>query len=138
MLHLKRFDEGVWFDWPEAEGVRLKIKPLSQKEMIEIRSKVRRKVAILIDGKNEIIDDYDESAALWKMFCLSLQEWEGISFDKKDPTREEMLLTIFEHDGIRNFVFEKSRWVTVKLEEKFQDELKNSESSESGSPSKRD
>jgi len=134
MLNLERFNEEIWFDWPDAEGVRLKIKPCSRKDLLDLRSKVKRKMGISIEGRTEIVDDYNEADFLWGMFTLCLQKWEGINFGGKNPTKESMLTAIFNHDGLREFVFQKARESSTMLENKLEEELKNSDSSQNGSP----
>lgn len=136
MLKLKRFNEGVWYDLPDAVGVKLKIKPLAKKDVMDLRAAAKRKMAVRSSGgKTEIVDDYDESAFIWQMFRSCLLEWQGISMDEVadvKPDHEDFLLALFENDGIRQFVFEKANEAFVQEEQKLGDELKNSGASQSG------
>ena len=59
-LKLKRYTEGIWFDYPG--GGRLKIRPLGPKQYLTMREQCRKwKVAVVKpEGGYEIVDDYDE------------------------------------------------------------------------------
>ncbi len=132
MLKLKIFDEPVWFDWPDQAGVRLLIRGLSQKEQFDLSARARRKMAVTGAEGTQIVDAYDEAAYIWGHFCAALANWEGIGFDQEKPKREDMLLAIFNHDRLREFVFQKSKELSEKIKLQLEDDLKNSGSSQAG------
>lgn len=135
MLKLKRFNEGIWYDFPNHPGVKLKIKSVSKKDILDIRAMVKRKMAVKSDGHFEIVDDYDEASFVWELFRTSLEEWQGISIDQVSDLkleREDYLLAMFENDDLRKFVFEKTDEGSRIESQKLSDELKNSEGSQSG------
>lgn len=131
MLKLKRFSEGVWFDYPE--GGRLKIRPLSPKDYLTLREKSRKgKVAVKkYDGSSEIVDDYDESQFFWSTFCYMLEDWQDI--EEEGRTKDQVREDIFNNKGLRDFITEKANESYLNEQIKFEDELKNLKPSQSGS-----
>lgn len=131
MLKLKRFSEGVWFDFPR--GGRFKIRPLCPKDYLDLReqSKTGKISVVKPDGSWEIVDNYDEARFFWKIFTHQLEDWADIIVDGAS-TPDEIKETIFNEREIRDWITEKSSEIYVKEQGKLEDELKNSESSQSG------
>ena len=122
MLRLKRFSEGVWFDYPK--GGRFKIRPILPKDYLDIREKCKR-------GK----DDYNEAEITFKIFEWMLEAWEDIEIENA-TTPEQVRETIFNHMDIANWIGEKSREISQKEQDKLDGELKNFATSQSGLPPK--
>lgn len=133
MLKLKRFKEGVWADFLEVPGVRVKVRPVPLGYQLELRSKLRKRVPIDVEpGKPpQFIEDVDEGALLWSVFSHTLEDWEGIEVEG-NPTPEEIKKAIFDHDGLRQFIIDKSRELSQTEEKKIEEETKNLSSSQSG------
>ncbi len=132
MLKLKRFGQSAWHDFPGCIGVKLKIKPLSRKDIFDIRSRSKRKMSVT--GNDQIVDDYDESAFVWEMFKGCLEGWESIEMEEGlTLSRDEMLLAIYDNDSLREFIFQKANKSASEEETILEGELKNSESSQGGS-----
>lgn len=143
MLKLKRFDVGVWFDWPKAPNVRLKIKPLYGKKLLELRNESKQgKVAVEMPipdlenpkrNKIEIVDDYNDLTYEWKMFLYCLEDWEGITLEGDiEPKKEEILEAIFNNVEMRRFIISKAFEVMVSENRKLEEELKNLQGSQDG------
>jgi len=149
MLKLKRFNEAVWFNWPEASGVRLKIRPLNGRKMLELRNESKQgKVAVSMpsldpeEGNIRIVDDYNDFIYEWKMFQYCLEDYEGITLDGEDDhpkelegeakslyeqkKREEIREAIFNNVLLRRFILKKSLEVMASENKRFEEELKNS------------
>ena len=138
MLKLKRFKEGVWIDYPGAVGVRLRIRPVTFSQSMDILSEVKEKKVIgdyPIDPKDaskrgpQVVDDYKDGAFLWKMFDQALESWEGID---PIPEGEEVALgpsevkrLLFDNDLLREFIFKTARELAGREEDKLESERKN-------------
>jgi hypothetical protein len=132
MLKLKRFDEAAWYDY--APGVRFKIKPLSKVDMLHIRVVCKRKIAVTGNGEDRIVDDIDMSLVLFESFKMALVDWEkDIEKDKKTD-RKQMIESLYEDGKISHFVLDKAYGANEMEEKALGEELKNSESSQPGSP----
>jgi hypothetical protein len=129
MMKLKRFDEGIWYDY--FDGVRLKVKPLNRKDVLDFRAKVKHKLSIDVAGEQKIIDDFNEADFIWAIFKNSLEDWTGIFTD--DAGTKARHEDIFNDDNLREFIFQKANDSYKKMEESVGVELKNSEPSQSGS-----
>lgn len=128
MLKLKRFSEGVWFDYPG--GGKFKIRPLLPKDFIEIREQTRRKIAIKnVSGGQEIIDDYEEGRLNLLLFRFIVEDWKEI---EADGSQEEIKDTIFNNAPLRDWIADKSNDLREKISENFEEESKNLKSSQSG------
>ena len=138
MLKLKRFDEGVWFDY--QPGLRIRIKPISKWDMVHVRSRSKRKLIIQgADGPSSIVDDYDQGLFMLELFKICLLDWEGLSFDGKGkPDKEEAIRAIFEEEELRDFILKKGLMAFDSELTRLEEELKNSESSQSGPSSSKD
>jgi hypothetical protein len=135
MLKLKRFDEAVWYNWPEASGVRLKIRPLSRRKMLELRNESKQgKVAVSMpDEEIQIVDDFNDFIYEWKMFQFCLDDWEGISIDSEEEAKKEDIReAIFDNIALRRFILQKSLEVMSLENKKFEEELKNLLGSQDG------
>lgn len=135
MLKLKRFDEAVWYNLPEASGVRLKIRPLSSRKMLELRNEAKQgKVAVSMpDEEVQIVDDFNDFVYEWKMFQFCLDDWEGISIDgEEEAKKEDVREAIFNNVVLRRFVLQKSLEVMSLENKKFEEELKNLLGSQGG------
>ncbi len=131
MLNLKRFNEGIWVEY--QPGVRVQVKPLSKYDLVQVRSKCKRK--ILVNGAEgvEVVDDVDNGVFSVEILKLCLLSTEGISIgDAKNPSREDLIVAIYEDDALRNFILEKAVSVFEAENAKLEQELKNSGSSQSG------
>ena len=119
-MKLKRYKEGVWFD--VCDGVRVKVRPIYHSQVAKIMNKHRKKV---IAG-DRVVDDYDEAAIAFEIFNYTLEEFEGIEAD--GDVRE----AIFDNDPLREFISEKAGMLKEKYEKEFEEDLKNSKSSQGG------
>jgi len=129
-LHLKRYSEGVWFDY--SGGGRFKIRPLGPKDYLTLRETTRRKLAISKpDGGFEIVDDYDEAKFFWNSFSYMLEKWEGIEVDGA-TNDDEIREAIFNDREIRDFITEKANEIFLTTQRKLEEESKNSERSQNG------
>lgn len=150
MITLKRHGQGIWYPWPKNEGVRFKIRPLTSKKLLELRNESKQgKVAVEMPmedpenpGQNliKIVDDYNDLLYEQKMLDYCLEDWEGLTLedgiDKETPEEEikrAIQEAIFDHVEMRRFIFVQA-FKSMAIEgKKFQDELKNLESSQDGS-----
>jgi len=133
-LKLKRFQEGRWFDYPGAEGVRFLIRPLPLSVGLSIRSKIRERVPTEVDmtqGKTKgkittLLEDVDSAKFTWEIFDYILQDFEGIILeDVSDASQDEKKKAIFDDTGLREFISEKSEIVRSDSERKLDVETKN-------------
>jgi hypothetical protein len=133
-LKLKRFQEGKWFDYPGAEGVRFLIRPLPLSEGLAIRSKIRERVPTEIDmqqGKNKgkittLLEDVDSAKFTWEIFNFILQDVEGIDLeDIPGASLEEKKKAIFDDISLREFISDKSEVIRQDGERKLGSEIKN-------------
>jgi hypothetical protein len=143
MLTLKRLSEGVWFDYPQVEGVRLKVRPVTLAKGQEIRNSLRTKKYMEFPdpkrkGKkfSQVVDDVDDGAVLRAIWDYALEAFEGIGVEDatgailSDP--KQIRDAIYESDDLRDFISERSAELRESGEQKLEDELKNSDSSQSG------
>ncbi len=131
MLKLKRFEEGVWEDYPGFPGVRFKIRPITLSKAMELRSKVRRKIYVMgpseIDPsiiKPQLVDDVDDGEFSWSIFDQALEAWEGIEVDGS-PTPEEIKKAIFDHEELREFILARARKQVEDEQASLEQERKN-------------
>ncbi len=132
MLKLKRFDQGVWHEY--QPGVKFKIKPMGKYDMVEIRLRSKRKIAVQgLSGPDNVADDYDGAAFMLETFRTCLLEWSGIEIEGiGNPSRDDIMRGLFEITEVRDFILTRSSEAFASEEGKLQDELKNSESSQAG------
>lgn len=134
-LKLKRFQEGQWFDYPEAEGVRFLIRPLPLSVGLSIRSKIRERVATEIETKTgkqkgtkitTLLEDVDSAKFTWEIFDYILQDVQGITLDD-DPKAsiDDIKKVIFDNVELREFISEQSETIRSGGEQKLKDEIKN-------------
>ena len=134
-LKLRRFQEGKWFDYPEAAGVRFLIRPLPLSVGLSIRSKIRERVATEVETKQgkqkgqkitTLLEDVDSAKFTWEIFDYILQDVQGISLeDVPDATIDDLKKAIFDDVSLREFISEKSEIIRVDGERKLKDEIKN-------------
>jgi hypothetical protein len=134
-LKLRRFQEGKWFDYPEATGVRFLIRPLPLSVGLSIRSKIRERVATEIETKTgkqkgtkitTLLEDVDSAKFTWEIFDYILQDVEGISLeDVPGAGLDDIKQAIFDDVPIREFISEKSEIIRADGERKLKDEIKN-------------
>ena len=131
MLKLKRFSEGVWFDYPE--GGKFKIRPVTPRDFLELHEKARKGKSIIknIEGKPEVIDDYDEFHFSWLLFCHMVEDWKELEVDGA-KTPDEIREAIFNEMVLRDWITERARDVANLYKEQLEQESKNSDSSQSG------
>lgn len=120
MLRLKRFKEGVWFDVPNFEGVKVKVRPISYSQTTKIMSKHKTKVEV--DGK--IVDDYDEMSLTLELFRYILEDFKGIEVEE-DLTKDEIKELIFDCDELREFISEKANELKNIYRKDFDKDVKN-------------
>ena len=134
MLKLKRFDEGVWFDFPLDSGVKFKIRAMTPKKLIDLREKSKRgKIAVSkSNGLTDIVDDFDDAALNAEIFAWMLEDWKGFEFEGT-PSSDEIKGIIFEHMAFREFIMDKSYDLFKTESQRIETELKNSGRSQSGS-----
>lgn len=128
-LKLKRFDEGVWFDYPA--GGRFKVRPATPKKYLEIREQSKKGKVVIRDGKREIVDDYDESQIVFRVFEWMLEDWQDVTVDGAS-TPDQIRESIFNDMDISNWVGDRSRELAEQQQAKFDGELKNFASSQDG------
>ena len=130
-LKLKRFNEGVWFDYPA--GGRFKIRPLGPKDYLTIREASRKGKIAVFKGSSqfEIVDDYDEAKFFWATFSYMLQAWEGIEVDGAS-TDDEIREAIFNDKDIRDFITDKANEIFLNAQQSMEEESKNSKRSQDG------
>lgn len=133
MLKLKRFDEGVWYEWPSDPQIKLKIRPITPKKLLDFREKSKKgKIAIILPNKEtQIMDDTNEAKTNWECFMWMLEDWQGIEFDG-DPSTEEKKEIIFNHLSLRDFISDKAAEIFQTETSKIEGELKNLGRSQSG------
>lgn len=134
-LKLKRFQEGQWFDYPEATGVRFLIRPLPLSKGLEIRSKIRERVATEIETKTgkqkgtkvtTLLEDVDSAKFTWEIFDYILQDVHGVTLeDDPNASLDEIKKVIFDNPELREFISEKSEIVRQDSDQKLKDEIKN-------------
>lgn len=138
MLKLKRFKEGIWTEYPNAVGVRLKIRPVVFSQSLDILAEIKEKKVIddyPIDPKDltkrgpQVIDDYESGVFLTKMFDRALEAWEGIEVELEEgevaPGPVELKKILFDNDPLREFVFQKAREYATLEVGKQEEERKN-------------
>jgi hypothetical protein len=147
MLKLKP-KKGVWVDYPNATGVRLKIRPVYFSESLRILSDTKEKRIVEnfpIDVKDpskrgpQVVDDYNDGVFLQESFDRTLEAWEGIEIEQEEGEPalgpKEIKQVLFDNDALREFVFKTAR-ALVDAESKQQgEERKNSSSLPLGSES---
>ena len=135
MLKLKRFDEGVWYEWPNDPQIKLKIRPITPKKLLDFREKSKKgKIAIVLpSGETQIVDDNNEAKVNWECFSWMVEDWQGIEFDG-NPSMDEKKEIIFNHISLRDFISDKAAEIYQTETLKIEGELKNSQRSQSGSP----
>jgi len=138
MLKLKRYKEGVCIDYPEALGVRFRIRPITFSQTLGFLSETKQKKVVMdfpIDPKDltkkgpQVVDDYKDGELLWKSFDQALEAWEGID---NVPEGEETPLSptevkhiLFDNEKVRDFVLEKARDLAKSELVKQEQEVKN-------------
>lgn len=134
-LKLKRFNEGIWFDYPA--GGKFKIRPLQPKDYFDLRedSKVGKLLISKPDGQTEYVDNYNEALFYWKVFKRILEDWAEVEVEGA-TTKDEIRETIFNNHTLRDFISDRSNELSAKINADLEDELKNSASSQSGSHQK--
>ena len=133
MLKLKRFNEGVWYDFPSDSSIKFKIRAMTPKKLIDLREKSRRgKIAVSKpDGLTDIVNDFDDATLNAEIFEWMLEDWKGLEFEGT-PSSKEIKDIIFEHMTFRDFITDKSYDLFKTESQRIETELKNSERSQSG------
>ena len=134
-LKLKRFSEGVWYDY--LHGARFKIRAATPRDYLRLQDQTTEgKVAVsLPDGTTQIVDNDKKGKFYWKIFDYILEDFSDVELEgttNKDEIREG----IFNDKDARDFIMAKSNELTSKMNEDLEGELKNSDALQSGSPSK--
>lgn len=137
MLKLK-LKKAVWIGYPNAVGVRLKIRPLPFSESLNILSGIKEKKVVdnfPIDPRNpskrgiQVVDDYNDGAFIWGSFDRALEEWEGIEVEVEEgePTLgpREIKRVLFDDDSLREFVFKTARELSEAETKQQEEERKN-------------
>jgi len=135
-MEIKRFDETVTVDYPHTPGVKFKIRPITDKILLEIRARTKSgKVAVELPypdpdkpGRNQIqiVDNYDDSRFEWETFKVALQGWEGISLGGDlNPTKDQMTEAIFNNRKMRRFILQRAMAIFEAENQILEEELKN-------------
>ncbi len=132
LLKLKRFSEGVWFDYPE--GGKFKIRTVSPKRYLEIQEQCKTgKKQILKNpsGEDEIVDDFDKAKLSWLVFCEAVELWEEIDV-VPGSTDLQIREDIFNNRLLRDWIIDRAMQIFKAQEKAVEGELKNSKTSQSG------
>lgn len=139
MLKLKRFEEGKWFDYPHAEGVRLKIRPLGPMTVEEYRYRHTKKVAVQLpepgpDGRTyEIVDAVDEYEYTIALFNHCVEAYEGITIDgMENPGDVDIRRAMPDDIRLQNFIMSTARKLFMEKITEWKEDEKNLNSSQSG------
>ncbi len=149
MLKLKRFSLGQWVPYPEAEGVRFKIRPLQLSDGMDIRSRIRERIVMSVSdptGKIKkpiptLMEDLDSGKFTWEIFDYILEDFEGLQVEKEDGVvldcnnpahKQEIKKDIFNSEALRDFISEKSEWLREQGAKQLGEEIKNSNCSQGG------
>jgi hypothetical protein len=130
-MKLKNFNEAVWFDYPDAQGVRIRVRPVPQFTLMELRNKIHENFAHEIDGRIEVSDYVDKGRLIWEIFDYGVIDWEGIEIEGvKEKVGQKK--SIYNFQPLCVFALEKIFEVTAAIANKVEQELKNSNSSQDG------
>lgn len=128
---IKKKPEPTWFDYKDPEQgfeIKLLIKVQGISDVGKIRKRIKKKVAanVEVDGKErmEIVDDIDTFDLTFTLFNEMLLAWKGIDSDE-GVCKEDIIEALFEHEGIRDFVFEKGRAFKSAEMRKEEEKVKN-------------
>jgi hypothetical protein len=137
MLKLK-LKKGVWVDYPNAVGVKLKIRPFSFSESLKILAEIKEKRVVEnfpINPRDpskrgpQVVDDYNDGLFVRESFDSRLEGWEGIEIEpEEDGTSlgpKEIKQALFDNDALREFVFKKSRELADEEVVQEEEERKN-------------
>jgi hypothetical protein len=147
MLKLKQ-KKGIWIDYPNAVGVRLKIRPVYFSESLRLLDDTKEKVVVdnfPLDPKDaskrgpQVVDNYDDGEFLQRSFDRALEAWEGIEIEQEEGEPalgpKEIKQVLFDNDALRDFVFKKARELVEAESKQQEEERKNSSSLPLGSES---
>ena len=143
MLRLKRFEKGQWFDYPNAPGVKLLIRPLYLSAGINLRTKVRDRVVVdVVDPTTKklvptLMEDINSGDFSWEVFNYMLLDFEGIKMEGDsgevvEVSKDELKKALFDDQKVRDFIGEKSEFLRDQGSRKLEEEIKNSPVSQSG------
>ncbi len=134
-LKLKRFSEGVWFDY--QDGARFKVRAATASDYLRLQDQSSEgKVAVTLpDGSTQIVDNDKRGKLYWKVFDYILEDFSDVEVEGTTD-KAEIKEGIFNDREARDFIMEKSNQLASKLHEDLEQELKNSEALQSGSASK--
>lgn len=135
MLVLKRFTNGVWFDFPDYPGVKFKIKPATPSSLGKLVSKIRTKVSVKVEKEDEnneddinYVDDVDKIVLAFDIFNYVLEEYKGIKLetdDKSEPTDKEIREVLYDNTKIKTFILDKANELFEKTSNELESEVKN-------------
>lgn len=128
MLVLKKFKQGVWFDYPKYSGVKFKIKPASPSDLSNIISKIRTKVPIKINENVDFIDDVDKLVLAKEFFNYVLEEYAGITLEIDDgstPSNDDIKEALYDNTEIKEFILGKANELFEKINSELEKEVKN-------------
>ena len=131
-LKLKRFSEGVWYDY---RGARFKIRAATPRDYLRLQDQTTEgKVAVTLpDGTTQIVDNDKKGMFYWKIFDYILEDFSDVELEGT-TNKEEIKEGIFNEKDIRDFIMDKSNALSAKLNADLDEELKNSGALQSGSP----
>jgi hypothetical protein len=131
LLKLKRFGEGVWFDYPE--GGRFKIRAITPKRYLEISEVCKKGKQIIKNTENEdqIVDDFNESQRAWLIFSEAVQEYDALD-SVPGSTPDQIREDIFNNRDLRDWIMDRASQVFKAEEKAVEGELKNSVTSHHG------
>ncbi len=130
-LKLKRFSEGVWFDYPA--GGKFKVRPVQPKDYLDLREQAKAgKISVSKpDGQMEYLDNYNEASFFWKVFQYILEDWAEVEVEGA-TTKDEIREAIFNERDLRDFISTKANELFSKFHSDLEGDLKNSVGSQSG------
>jgi hypothetical protein len=156
-LTLKSKAVGVWVEYPDTPDVQFLIRPVPFSKVLEIRTNIKKKVAVpgaeIATGIGDekvplVVDDWDDGVFSKSLFDYSLQDWKGqIILDEpilkeliekgelkegQEPSREQIRSFFFDTTEIRDFITNKARELAGSEKKLKDDERKNLSSSQSG------
>lgn len=115
----------------EVVDAKFKIRGLSPRDFMDIREKCLRLEFVRgTDGKDVLTKEVDQAKFSWSVFNHALVGYEGL--DLEGRTDEEVRSDLFNDKGIREWIMDKANSIFSEEDKKLADELKNSETSQSG------
>jgi hypothetical protein len=131
-LKLKRFSEGVWYDY---RGARFKIRAATPNDYLRLQDMATEgKVAVkLPDGTTQIVDNDKKGKFYRSIFDYILEDFSEVELEGTS-NKDEIKEGIFNDRDVRDFIMAKSNELSARMNADLDEELKNSGTLQSGSP----